>query len=141
MGFGKRLTTLTIALSVIASVGFCLKTTKVHAEIVYEIFKGRFIEPFENLYLLTYDGTLYKITSHDELMVYFEWDWLVKMLKKNGHEISDIMIVIHNHPPNMSRRFSDMDIQSWYDFKREGFTGNFYLYISGFRIIYELREE
>ncbi len=141
MGFGKRLSWLCVALSVFASVGFCWKAYKVYDKLIYLIFNDKFIEPFENLYLLTYDLMLYTITSHDERSVDFHMDWLKKLLKKNGHEISDIMIIIHNHPPTATRGFSRADVQTWYNFKREGFTGNFYLYISGFKIIYELREE
>lgn len=141
MGFGKRLLWLTIALMAFSSVGFCYKVYKVHCKLVNLIFDSKFIEPFENLYLLTYDLTLYHITSYDEGSVDFQMDWLKKLLKKGGHEISDVMIIIHNHPIKALRGFSRADIQTWYDFKREGFTGNFYLYISGFKIIYELREE
>jgi hypothetical protein len=141
VALGRRLAWLCVALSVFASVGFCWKEYKVHDKLTYSIFDDKFIEPFENLYLLTYDLTLYKITSNDERYVDFHMDWLKKLLKKNGHEISDIMIIIHNHPPNVPRGFSHADIQTWYEFKKEGFTGNFYLYISMLQVIYELREK
>lgn len=134
-------TGLLIALFAFSSIAFCYKMYRVHDNLIYLIFNDKFIEPFENLYLLTYDLTLYTITSHDERSVDFHMDWLKKLLKKNGHEILDIMIIIHNHPPTAPRGFSRADVQTWYNFKREGFTGNFYLYISGFKIIYELREE
>ena len=140
MAFGKRLTWLTIALMAFASVGFCYKKYRVHDELVLLVFRNRFIEPIENLYLLTYDLTLYKISSEQNRYVDFEMDGLKKSLKKRGHKISDIMIIIHNHPPTAPRNFSKADIRTWREFKSEGFTGNFYLYISGFNAIYELRE-
>ena len=141
MAFGKRLTALTIALLAFVSIAFCYRTYKCHSKVVYLIFEDKFTEPIEVLYLLTSDATLYKVTSNHEDRIDFSMDYLKKVLKKNGHKISDIIIIIHNHPPSTPRDFSLMDIHSWYEFKNEGFTGNFYLYPQGSGVIYELRED
>lgn len=141
MGFGKRLLWLTIALIAFASVGFGYKVVKVRAKLIYVVFAEKFTEPFEVCYLLMYDDTLYKITSNDEASVRFHMDELIRVLTKNGHKISDIMIIIHNHLPQTSRSFSMMDIQTWYDFKMEGFIGNYYMLYQGSNVIYELVED
>lgn len=141
IGFLRRVTWLTIALIAFTSVGICYETHRVCDKIIYTIFKNKFIEPVENLYLLTYDWTLYKLTSQHERYVDFEMEELKRALKKNGHEISDIMLIIHNHPPTAPRGFSRADVQTWYEFKMEGFSGNFYLFISMTTVIFELRED
>jgi len=130
-----------VMLLALSSVAFCYRKYKCYSKLVYIIFEDKFKEPIEILYLLTSDKTLYKVTSNHEDRIDFSMDYLKKELKKNGHEISDIIIIIHNHPPSGGREFSDMDIQTWYDFKAEGFTGNFYLYPQGSGVIYELRED
>lgn len=68
-------------------------------------------------------------------------DTLVKKLDKHGHDMTDVAFIVHNHPPNTTREFSISDIQSWWEFKHIGFTGNFYLYIQGTNLVYELRED
>ena len=130
-----------IGLMALSSIAFCYKKYKCYSKMVYIIFKDKFTEPIEILYLLASDGTLYKITSHHEDRISFDMKDLKKALKKNGHKISDIIIIIHNHPPNTPRDFSLIDIHTWYEFKNEGFTGNFYLYPQGSGVIYELRED
>ena len=143
MGLLKRLTTLTIALIALSAIGFCYRVVKCKAKAVYLIFEDRFTEPFEVCYLLTNDKTLYKVTSHNERRISFRMSDITRALEKNGHEISDIILIIHNHMPGTSRYFSTTDIQTWYDFKAMGFTGNYYLlYQTGVgHIIYELLED
>lgn len=137
----RLLVTITVAILALSSIAFCYKKVKCYSKVVYLIFEGKFTEPIEILYLLTNDGTLYRVTSNHEDRINFEMSDLIRTLKKKGHEISDILIIIHNHPPNTPRDFSLKDIHSWYRFKDMGFTGNFYLYIQGSDIIYELRED
>lgn len=136
----KFMVLIFVALIAFTSIGFSHKTYKVYDKLILLVFKNKFIEPFENLYLLTYDLTLYKVTSNQEGYVDFDMRWLKNLLKKNGHKIADVMIIIHNHPPTAPRGFSRADIHTWYEFKREGFAGNYYLYLSGFNLIFELRE-
>lgn len=139
MTFGKRLTTLTIALMAFVSVAFCYKRYKCYDKVVYVIFEDKFIEPIESMYLLMEDMTLYRVTSNQEFTVNFDMEDLKKEMKKNGHTISDVMIIIHNH--YTYRYFSPSDVRAWRSFKREGFTGNFYLYVTTAKTIYELRED
>ena len=63
------------------------------------------------------------------------------MLKKNNHTISDIITIIHSHLAQGGRKFSRNDVNTWREFKGEGFTGNFYLYYEGNKTIYELIED
>ena len=131
-----------LMLMALSSVAFCYKKYKCYDKLVYIIFEDKFTEPVEVLYLLTSDSTLYRISSQHENTVKFKMYDLKRALKKNGHKISDVIIIIHNHPPKKSfRDFSRTDIQAWNDFKAEGFTGNFYLYPQGSGVIYELRED
>lgn len=137
----RLLATITVAIMALSSMAFCYEKVKCTTKIIYEIFKGKFTEPFEVCYLLTSDYTLYKITSNDEVRINFSWRDIKKALKKNGHEISDIIIIIHNHLVGTSREFSLTDIQTWYEVKKMGFTGNYYLLYQGNKIIYELIED
>lgn len=134
-------TGLILALVAFVSVGICYKKVVCRSRVVYQIFDGKFTEPFEVCYLLTSDYTLYKVTSFDEKKVSFKFDDLEEILKGNGHKMSDVIIIIHNHLPQTSRSFSPRDIQSWYNFKAMGFTGNYYLRYNGNKIIYELIED
>lgn len=126
---------------VMVSVAFCWRQVKVRDKLTYVCFKDKFREPVEILYLLTVDFTLYRITSNDEVRITFSMEEVKRMMKKNGHDMTDVIVIIHNHLPFTSRRFSQNDIHSWRSFKREGFTGNFYLYLQGYNIIYELIED
>lgn len=143
MRFFKRLGCIAIALVVLSAIGFCYRVVKCNAKAVNLIFKDMFAEPFETCYLLTDDRTMYKITSRNERRIYFRMDNMKKELEKNGHKISDLILIIHNHMPGTSRKFSWTDIQTWYDFKAEGFTGNYYLFygVGKNNVIYELLED
>ena len=137
----KKLLGIALGVLFFATIGFCHEVIKCHTKIIYEIFKDKFTEPIEVCYLLTTDATLYRVTSHDEYSIRFNmWD-LIKTMKRNGHDFSDVLIIIHNHEAGTSRKFSDLDIQTWYNFKALGFTGNYYLFYEGNRQIYELIED
>lgn len=117
------------------------KVVKCDTMIIYELFKDKFKDPIEVCYLILADYTMYRLTSHDETKITFSFFELKRELKRRGHKISDIMIIIHNHEPGTSRKFSNRDIQTWYDFKAEGFVGNYYLLYEGNGVIYELIED
>ena len=141
MGILKKLLSDGIALAVFSTVGLCYKVVKVRAKLVYAAFAGKFLEPIEVCYLVMSDDTLYRLTSNDTKSIRFNFSELKEVLAGNGHKISDIIVIIHSHLVNTSRNFSLLDIQTWYNFKMEGFTGNFYLYYQGNRTIYELIED
>jgi len=121
------------------SVAFCYKKYKCYDKLTYDFFKNRFTEPIEVLYLLMNDNTLYKVTSNNEFSISFDMNSLKKELKQNGHTISDALLIIHNHYSH--RDFTANDINAWRSFQDEGFTGNFYLYVTMNNTIYELRED
>lgn len=141
IGFAKQLSCVLCVLMAFAGVGLCYKVCKVRAKLVYASFVKKFTEPIEVCYLLTSDFTVYRITSNNEIRINFKMFDLKRILKKGGHEMSDIIVIIHNHLPATSRYFSMMDIQTWYDFKRMGFDGNYYLLYQGNKVIYELIED
>ena len=125
----------------VVSVAFCWKQVKVRDKLIYATIEHRFKEPIEVMYLVASDFTMYKVTSNDEWYISFYMDELKKMLKKNNHTISDVITIIHSHLAAGGRKFSRSDVNTWREFKGEGFTGNFYLYYEGNRTIYELLED
>ena len=137
----RKLLYVAVGVLAVVSVAFCWKQVKVRDKLIYATLGHRFKEPIEVMYLITSDFTMYKVTSNDEWYISFRMDELKKMLKKNNHAISDIITIIHNHEVQGSRNFSQNDVNTWREFKKEGFTGNFYLYYERNRTIYELIED
>lgn len=133
-------TGLILTLLAFVPVAFCWKQIRVRDKLIYATLEHRFKEPIEIMYLITSDFTMYKITSNDEIYINFRMSDLKRMLEKNNHTISDILAIIHNHLLHGGGGFSQNDVNTWREFKREGFTGNFYLYYTGNKTIYELIE-
>ena len=106
--------------------------------ILYAIFKDKFTEPIESIYFLMNDMRLFKITSNHEDKVSFVLSKLVKEFKQSGHEVSDVMVIIHNH--EIRAYFSNSDIVMYRLFRGEGFEGKFYIYVWRTKGIYELAE-
>jgi hypothetical protein len=82
---------------------------------------------------------LYKVTSNNKARVIFVFRRLKKEFKQKGHEISDIIIIIHGH--DRLAYFSSQDIITYKKFKGEGFEGKFLLYVWRNKTIYELAEK
>ena len=137
-GFGRRLTTLTIAVMAFVSVGFCFETVKCTDKLTNAFWRSEFIEPIEVCYVLMNDMMGYKFTSNYENKIFFNIYNFNKTLEKDGYTFSDIITVIHNH--FTVRRFSPRDMRMWRTFRKLGFTGNFYLYVNMNKAIYELRK-
>lgn len=90
------------------------------------VFDFAFTEPVETLCIILYNGTIYKITSYEEIKVALSYAELKAVLKSEGHEISDIAIICHNHI--FSPCFSPIDENYYRWLKKDGFTGAFLLY-------------
>ena len=107
-------------------------------KIMYAIFKNRFTEPIEVMYFLMNDMRLFRATSNDESKVSLRIWELKREFKQNGYEISDIVVIIHNH--DKVAYFSPSDINVYKIFRGEGFEGKFYIYVYRTKGIYELSE-
>jgi len=139
IGFGKLLSFALVALIAFTSVGFCYEVNKCTDKLMYAIFGDKFKEPIEVIYFLMYDSRLYKVTSNDEKKTSFNLSYVQKMWKKDGYDVSDIIVVIHGH--EKSRYFSPSDIRQWRRLKRAGFTGDFYIYLKRNKTIYKITED
>ena len=140
----KLLGVLMVALVALSSFAFSYKKCKVENDLLLEIFKGIFREPMEVIYIWTNDFTMYSVTSNSETGVFFRMEDIKKVLRKNGHTISDIILIVHNHMPLTGYRLFDFsmdDIDTWRGFKEEGFKGMFYIYVQGMNRIYKLTED
>jgi len=113
-------------------------SVKSEDKIMYAIFENRFTEPIEVMYFLMNDMRLFKVTSNHENKVSFVLPVLVGEFKQNGYDISDIIVIIHNHQKRTY--FSRSDIVIYGLFKGEGFDGKFYIYVWRTKGIYELAE-
>jgi hypothetical protein len=107
-------------------------------KIMYGIFENRFTEPIEVMYFLMNDMRLFKVTSNHENKVSFVLPTLVKEFKQNGYDISDVIVIIHNHTKRAY--FSNSDIVIYRLFRGMGFDGKFYIYVYRTKSIYELAE-
>lgn len=61
------------------------------------IWKGAFTEPFEILYLLCDNGDFYGMTTRDEGTIRVHAIWIRDFLETKGHEMDDVIYIIHNH--------------------------------------------
>ena len=104
--------------------------------ILYALFKDKFKEHIEVLYFLMNDMRLFKLTSNHENRVSFALPKLVKEFKQNGYEVSDIIVIIHNHKKRAY--FSKSDIVMYRLFRGKDFKGKFYIYVWRTKGIYEL---
>ena len=95
-----------------------------HDKIIYAIFEDRFTETIEVMYFLMDDMKVYKLTSNEENRIRFNMWELKEDFKQSGHEISNIIVIIHNHERHAY--FSNDDIIVYKTFRGEGFGGKFY---------------
>lgn len=91
-------------------------------------FASLFTEPFERVYFIMKDGTLFTHTDCYENIIYMRIGELEKALSTSEkfYKIKDIAIVIHNH--RMDRYFTPKDINQYGALKGYGFNGLFMIY-------------
>ncbi len=111
---------------------------KCHDKVIYALFKNKFKEPIEIIYFMMDDARIFKVTSYLENRVSFSVRNLKSEFRTKGYEVSNIILIIHNHTKRAY--FSTSDIIMYRLFKGMGFDGKFYLYVYRTRKIYELAE-
>ena len=137
----KWLVSITLCLLCWTSTGISNHYNAVKSDdaIMYALFKDRFTEPMEVMYFLMNDMRLLKATSNDETKISLRiWD-LERKFKSQGYEISDVIVIIHNHTKRAY--FSTSDIEMYKIFRGMGFEGKFYIYVERNKTIYELAEK
>lgn len=90
------------------------------------LFKNWFTEPVESVYLVCFDGKMFRWVSYHSHTILVFLDDIKWQLEKVNKDFSDIMFIIHNHTSSMS--FSPRDIQTYHRLVRRGFKGAFLLY-------------
>lgn len=100
-----------------------------------------FTEPCEIVYFIMEDGQPFRVGSGGVRSIYVPIEELKKRLKneKEGYEIKDIAIVIHNH--RTKRKFLSADWKFYRDLKRRGFNGRFLLYCHRTEKVYDIEEK
>ena len=141
-GYTKTRWLLLIALSLLCwtSTGVTNHYNAVKSEdkIMYALFKDGFTEPIEVMYFLMDDMRLFRITSNEENRISFGMPELKAGFRQNGHEVSNVIVIIHSH--TTQAYFSESDIIVYKLFKGDGFEGKFYIYVYRTKAIYELAE-
>lgn len=94
------------------------------------IFYKTFDEPFESIVFLTWKGTVVLYTNHLSNQVCAPLDVLRADLKPTGEDLSDVILVVHNHfgNPFFSHQGRRNDMKYFYNLKRKGFNGVFALW-------------
>lgn len=95
---------------------------EVETNIKGSLFNSWFTEPIEICYFIMNDGAIYKHTSHEENRVEIS----TAEMKRDGYEVADIALIIHNHFVNP--HFSLLDEDAYRRFYRKGFRGAFLLW-------------
>lgn len=98
-----------------------------------------FPDPVERIYVVLKDETVFKFTNYEERFIYLSAGILEDFLKKKGHEIKDIVIIIHNH--RFEQKFSPADWRFYGDLKRRNFKGRFLLYCHWTKKVYDIENE
>jgi len=93
------------------------------------IFSDFFKEPVEVLVFIAITGDSYAITNYAESFVSVNYDELKNLLRENGHQIKDMMCVIHNHTGTLMK-FSPRDLRFYNILRADGFRGLFLLWSS-----------
>ena len=89
------------------------------------IFDGVFGESFERLAIILYNGDFYSITTRDEFRIRVDAGYICEYLKDNGQDISDVVIMIHNHFARFG--FSGADKLCYKQLVDKGFNGRFFI--------------
>jgi len=94
------------------------------------IFDRSFLEPFETLIFLTWQGMVYIYTNQLSDKVILPLEVVEIDLAFTGQDMSDVMLVVHNHfaSPIFSSQGKQNDIKYYNLLRRHGFTGVFALW-------------
>lgn len=95
------------------------------------IFNGSFTEPVEICYAVLYDGYFIRFTTYHENTILMSYETFKKTIKKKGYEIRDIAILIHNHQPGQTRKFTRGDLYFLRRMRGDEFKGSFCLWYVG----------
>jgi len=92
------------------------------------LFRDTFFkDPIEKLIIIFPDGEYFYFTTGHEVTVDMDAWRCIAILKHNGRDIMNAIIVVHNHPMGPSR-FSRGDIGFLRILQQHGFEGSFLLY-------------
>lgn len=96
------------------------------------IFTNAFKEPFEILYLVCYDGTVFSISTRNDCVINVDAVYVRELLKRSGKAPKDVAIMMHNHffRPTFSTVAEDGDLAFLADLRRMGFKGSFCIYVT-----------
>ena len=99
-----------------------------------------FTEPFEIVYVIMDDRTIFPFSDQDEKRVIFIVGALEKQLRtpERDYKIKDIAVIIHNH--FLRCRFSPKDHKQHRRLKHYGFKGLFLLYCHRTKEVYDIEE-
>lgn len=92
----------------------------------WAFWEVHFREAFETVIFVFRDGTAYAFTSSIDFGVLIPPAVIIGYFKRDGKEVSDLIIVIHNHI--YPGGFSDKDKQFCRYLRSLGFKGHFLLY-------------
>ena len=96
------------------------------------IFTNAFKEPFEILYLVCYDGTVFSISTRTNDVINVDVIYVRELLQRHGKAPKDVAIMMHNHffRPTFSTVAEDGDLAFLADLRRMGFKGSFCIYMT-----------
>ena len=83
--------------------------------------------------------TVFRFTSHYEMMVHLNVGSMEKELKEYDYKIENIKVVIHNHFTKC--KFSDSDETQYRRLKKRGFNGLFLLYCHRTKKVYDIEDK
>ena len=129
MGLLKRFCVVGIVLLIVLPTMAQLPGSK------WNIFNGAFTEPFEIMYILYYDGDIYKFDTGHGDTIEIPFPAIVDIMESDGKKLSGIAMMIHNHWGQPY--FSDEDKKVYTYLKGKGFKGRFLLYCLPQHIIKE----
>ena len=102
------------------------------------IFDGFFTEAYEKCAWIMYNGEVYVFTTMDDGYISGQLSVWIEEIEKDGLDISDVAIVMHNH--FASPRFSDADKNTYTRLKMYGFSGGFGVYVTATNKVYLLED-
>jgi len=108
-------------------------------EIKTDVFNDYFTEPNEILYFIMEDYKIFCYTDSLKNKISVSLFKLEKFLKKEGYEIENIAVIIHNHL--LDCKFSKTDKKTYQRFKKYGFKGMYLLYSNLTNKVYILEDE
>ncbi len=61
------------------------------------LFTKAFTEPFESLFMICADGTIYRVTTQEDQRIGAGVNFLVDLLSKDKRTLCDVILIVHNH--------------------------------------------